>query len=45
LKHVAQSPLDTCVFASNLGAKLNHKPLKYKCLIKIHNQIKHVYLM
>jgi hypothetical protein len=37
---------NTCVFwVFVLGAIPNHKPLKYRCLLKISNQIRHMCLM
>ena len=32
------------LLVSILEAKANHVPLKYRCLIKMSNQIRHIYL-
>ena len=37
--------LNTCLFVSILGASPKHKPRKYRCLIEINNQIRHIYFM
>ena len=37
-------PLNMCIFGVYSWSSPNHMPLKYKCSIKIGNQIRHVYL-
>ena len=43
-KHAVQSLLNTHLLTSVLETTPNHMPLKYKCPIKISNEIRHVYL-